>query len=116
MPIRRERKHLYPDDWPRIRRRIDAIRADWRCEWCELDGRRCEAVQGQFHPIASSKVLLTVAHLDHDETVSDPARLMAMCQMHHNRHDVHHRRRNAAQTRRRQMGTEDLFADVPSET
>lgn len=114
MPIRPGRKHLYPADWARISLRIRGIRAGWRCEWCESDGRRCEAVQGQPSPITGSKVVLTVAHLDHDETHADPTRLMAMCQYHHLRYDAAHHRRNAAETRRRRMNTGDLFADVPS--
>lgn len=47
------------------------------------------------------KVVLTVAHLDHDETnhqVKD-SRLMAMCQLHHLRYDAEEkkRRRNQSQ-------------------
>lgn len=112
MPIRPERKALYPADWPAISLRIRRDRAGWRCEWREPDGRRCEAVQGQPHPVTGSKVVLTTAHLDHDETVSDPERLRAWCQWHHLSYDAAHHRRNAAETRRRKMAAADLFAEA----
>ena len=113
MPIRRERRRLYQHDWDRISFRIRAIRAGWRCEWTEPDGRRCGAVEGKPNPITGSIVRLAAAHLDHDETGRDPARIACLCQYHHLTHDAAHHRRNAAETRRRQMGTPDLFADAP---
>lgn len=112
MPIRAERRALYPRDWAAISLSIRHDRAGWRCEWCEPDGRRCEAVQGQPNPVTGAKVVLTVAHLDHDETHADPARLMAMCQRHHLAYDAPHHRRNAAETRRRKMATAELFGEA----
>lgn len=110
MPIRPERKALYPAGWHEISLNIRRDRAGWRCEWREPDGRRCEAVQAQPHPVTGSKVVLTTAHLDHDERHADPERLSALCQMHHNRLDAPHRARNAAETRRRKLATAELFA------
>ncbi len=115
MPIRSERKGLYPRNWREISLRIRRDRAGWRCEWCEPDGRRCEAMQGQPHPVTGSKVVLTTAHLDHDETHADPERLRAWCQLHHLRFDSEHHRRNAAETRRRKMATAELFAGAADE-
>lgn len=112
MPIRRERRRLYPADWERISLRIRGIRAGWRCEWTEPDGRRCEAVEGRPNPITGSTVRLAAAHLDHDETGRDPARIACLCQYHHLTHDAAHHRRNAAETRRQAMNTPDLFADL----
>lgn len=37
------------------------------------------------------KVILTVAHLDHDPRNNDPANLRHLCQLHHNQHDAAHR-------------------------
>lgn len=34
------------------------------------------------------RVILTVAHLDHDEGNNDPSNLAALCQLHHLRHDA----------------------------
>jgi len=51
------------------------------------------------------KVVLTIAHLDHDITNNDYANLKALCQFHHLRYDaVHHK-----ETRRKNKGLQDLF-------
>ncbi len=47
------------------------------------------------------KVILTVAHLNHDTTDNSDGNLAALCQMHHLRHDAQHHAKNAAATRRR---------------
>lgn len=44
------------------------------------------------------KIVLTVAHLDHDPTNNDLGNLRALCQRCHNRHDVEHRKANRART------------------
>lgn len=56
-----------------------------------------------------SRIVLTIAHLDHTPENNDPANLRAWCQRCHNRYDAPHRRRNAARTRRRKLPTGDLF-------
>jgi hypothetical protein len=48
------------------------------------------------------RVILTVAHLDHDPTNNGPENLAALCQLHHLRHDADEHARNAAATRKRQ--------------
>lgn len=83
MPIRPENKDRYPRDWKHISRRIRE-RADYCCEFCG-------AVNGLPHPITGSKVVLTVAHMDHiPENCSDD-NLKALCQRCHNRYDRQHR-------------------------
>jgi hypothetical protein len=60
------------------------------------------------------RVVLTVAHLDHDTRNNDLLNLRAMYQRCHLRYDVEHHRRNAAQTRRRRMiesGQLELIGD-----
>lgn len=104
MPIKPENRALYPSDWKAISLRIRGERARWQCEWVE-DGQRCQARQGQLHPVTGSKVILTTAHVHNP----DPAdcrdeNLLALCQMHHNRLDAPMRRRNAAETRRQAQG------------
>ena len=42
----------------------------------------------------SCKIILTVAHLDHDIKNNDYSNLAALCQLHHNRHDVLFRKAN----------------------
>ena len=138
MPIRSERAALYPKDWPEISQRIRA-RADNRCEFCgvanyALGGRR----DGKFHaalplgdnglrliwprpgtfahcegvdwPLRIIKIVLTVAHLDHDETSADEANLRALCQKCHLTYDAKHHARNAAATLRSRRALGDLFA------
>lgn len=62
------------------------------------------------------KVVLTVAHLNHDETDCRDENLAALCQLHHLRHDARHHADNAAITRSRkkqeaakEAGQEALF-------
>ena len=46
------------------------------------------------------KVILTVAHLDHQPENNDDDNLKALCQLHHLRHDAAEHGKNAATTRR----------------
>jgi hypothetical protein len=69
--------------------------------WQEEDGEICsdyDTFRGNDRPI---KIVLTVAHLDHDTTNNDDSNLAALCQRDHLRHDAQHHAKNAAQTRRR---------------
>lgn len=54
------------------------------------------------------KVVLTVAHLNHDEGDSRPENLAHLCQRHHLRLDAKHHARNAARTRRKRDGQLDM--------
>lgn len=96
MPMKR---HLYPANWAEISANIRE-RAHNRCEWpgCELENGA--TVQGKRRPY---RVVLTVAHLDHNPANCDPSNLRAWCQPHHLRYDVKHHARNAAETRRRRQ-------------
>lgn len=87
MPIRAEQRALYPREWPQISKAIRRDRARWACEGIPPAGP-CGAVNGLAHPITGSKVVLTVAHLDHDPTNNDPENLRALCQRCHNRYDA----------------------------
>ena len=59
-------------------------------------------------PETGGRVVLTIAHMDHDESHADPARCRALCQRCHNQWDAPHRRENAAKTRRRNSPQFDL--------
>lgn len=50
------------------------------------------------------KVVLTVAHLDHNTSNNDYANLKALCQLHHLRHDVGHHK----QSRKKKRGLQEL--------
>lgn len=100
-PILRQNKSRYPHNWPAISRHIRYVRANGRCECngeCGLHyGRRCEERHGKPAAWAKGKVILTVAHLDHQPENVDHDNLRAMCQRCHNRYDREHR----AETRSR---------------
>lgn len=52
---------------------------------------------GEVHPTNKLiKVVLTIAHLDHDVINNDPGNLKALCQRCHNRHDAGYRKANRA--------------------
>ena len=96
MPIRAERKALYPKDWKVISLAIRE-RAGWKCEGSPAFPQ-CRAVNGEPHPVTGKKVVLTTAHLDHNESNCDPQNLRAWCQRCHNTYDRPHRRINAEAT------------------
>jgi len=79
----------YPPNWlTEIRPRI-LKRAKNKCEGSPKYPT-CEAVNSQLHPVTHSRVVLTIAHLDHDSTnweVKDE-RLKAMCQRCHLGYDL----------------------------
>ena len=56
------------------------------------------------------KVVLTIAHLDQNPTNNAGYNLKALCQRCHNRHDMPHRQKNAAVTRRARLADGDLFS------
>ena len=117
MPIRAEMRDLYPPDWDSISLHIRVDRAGGRCEctgWCGAvphDEGRCGALNGQPHPLTSSKVVLTTAHLDHTPQNVAPANLAALCQRCHLAYDAAEHKRQASHTRavRAAAGTEPLF-------
>lgn len=88
---------LYPPEWRSIRSRI-LERAGHVCEFCGVANYAPDPVSGR-------RVVLTIAHLDHDLSRNDDANLRALCQRCHNRYDIEHRQANAAVTRRRKRET-----------
>jgi hypothetical protein len=136
MPIRADQRHLYPPDWPEISRRIRFERAKGRCETCGAphgqviyrnagepsyvceDGSTYHAESGEFLGMTRGsellaghfvRVVLTTAHLNHDPTDCSDGNLMALCQLHHLRHDAALHAENARQTRRARLAVGDLF-------
>lgn len=117
MPIKAENRSRYPSDWKAISERIRFERAGGQCECkgeCGVDHsrpvwlkdrmaeiQRCSALHDRPHPVTRSRVVLTVAHLDHVPENCDPENLRAMCQRCHLRYDARHHASNAAATRRR---------------
>ena len=112
MPMDRSK---YPDDWEEISRRIRFDRAGGRCENCgaphgkwigrdkakpELWDDWCVVLPSEEDDFYKVKVVLTVAHLDHDTTNNDESNLKALCQRCHLRYDSEQHRIAAARTRR----------------
>lgn len=113
-PIRESERHRYPANWAEIRAAIleragDRCECDGRCEspHCtaspvvrigrerveriDRDGlTRCRAVNREPHPSTGSRVVLTIAHLDHTPENCDPDNLRAMCQACHLSYDRDH--------------------------
>jgi len=100
MPIRPENKKLYPANWKEIRARI--LERAQQC--CEGSPRypHCSAPNGEPHPVTGSKVVLTIAHLDHNPGNNAPANLRAWCQRCHNTYDAPHRAANRRRRRERE--------------
>lgn len=107
MPIKDWSK--YPPNWKEIRARI-LKRSQNKCEqcglenyseinsfqqngktiWSEANSMQVNGMRHQKLNLKKVKVILTIAHLDHDETNHDvkDERLAAMCQLCHLRYDA----------------------------
>lgn len=83
MPIKEENKKRYPENWKEISKDIRFNRAQNKCEFCG-------AINYQPHPVTGSKVVLTVAHLDHIPENCNPENLRALCQKCHLAYDKEH--------------------------
>jgi 5-methylcytosine-specific restriction endonuclease McrA len=99
MPIRPEMRRKYPKEWKRISLEVRQYRAGWQCEMV-TGFVRCEARQGQPHPITGSKVMLALCHLNHDPSDNRPNNLLVGCQKCHNQYDAKMRARGVAERRR----------------
>jgi len=95
MPIKPENRKRYPANWKEIRAAI-LLRAGNRCEFCGIPNYTVRE--------NGSKVVLTIAHLDHTPENNDPSNLRALCQKCHNTYDASHR----AETRRNSKLAESL--------
>ena len=99
MPIKPENRARYPSNWPEIRAQKREQAGD-RCEGSP-DYPDCRARNGKPHPVTGSKVVLTVAHLDHTPENCDPKNLRLWCQRCHLNYDREHPQENAKLTRAR---------------
>jgi len=105
MPIRPEMRGQYPPNWAAISMRIRFDRAAGHCECPGNCGAtphetdRCDAVHGQPHPLTGSRVVLTVAHLDHTPANCNESNLRALCQRCHLAYDAEQHKAQASHTR-----------------
>lgn len=106
MPIRREWRHFYGREWrTEIRPRI-LLRAAKRCEFCGVADRAMGTRDGRgtFHALTPAeldastaegelrgrrviRIVLTIAHIDHNPSNNADTNLKALCQRCHLRHD-----------------------------
>lgn len=102
----------YHPDWRDISRQIRE-QAGQQCEGTP-EFPDCRARNYQPHPDTGSRVVLTVAHMDHDKNNNDPCNLRALCQRCHLTWDRHHHAANAARTRaaKRRGATLPLFGEL----
>lgn len=105
MPIKESNRKRYPANWNEISRLIRK-QAGNRCEWCGAEN-------GLPHPVTGSRVVLTVAHLDHRPENCEPYNLRALCQKCHNSYDAPMRAagRKRERQKREREGMKDLFND-----
>lgn len=120
-------KEKYPANWKAFSESIRIGRARGRCECmgeCGLHRttpgpRRCVEQLGQPAKWAKGKVILSVAHLNHDggpcrcePLCANPDHVKAMCSRCHLRLDVPRHMLNASETRRKKAGQLALFPEV----
>lgn len=99
MPIKVENRARYPKNWKDITARIRE-RAGNCCEGSPAYPD-CRAANGQSHPVTGSRVVLTVAHLDHMPEHCDPSNLRAWCQRCHITYDAPRKAQDRAHNRLR---------------
>lgn len=108
MPIRPEAQKRYPKHWKFMVAAVRA-RAGNRCEGSPAYSD-CRAANGKPHPITGSKVVLTTAHLEHDELeTEDLSRLRYWCQRCHLTYDAKHHAMNARKTRKNRKAMGELW-------
>mgnify|MGYP000896261121 FL=1 len=113
MPIRPENRSRYPADWktvivPAVRERSGNV-----CEGSPAYPD-CRALNGFPHPVTGSRVVLTVAHIDHDDLETrDLTRLRHWCQRCHNTYDARMRAAGIKARRNAASADGDLFEVTP---
>ncbi len=99
MPMNRSN---YADNWEEISNAVRFVRAAGCCEGSPAY-QNCRAQHGEPHPVTGSKVVLTVAHLDHDTQNNKMYNLRAMCQRCHLTYDAAIHAKHATETRRAKL-------------
>lgn len=101
----------YPKYWKAVSAAIRQ-RAGNRCEGSPAYPE-CRARNGEPHPVTDSKVVLTVAHLDHNPANCSPDNLRCWCQRCHLRYDAAHHAETRRQTLEAKRGKRQpgLFDD-----
>jgi len=107
MPIKPENRARYPKNWNREVRPAILERANYCCEGSP-DFPNCRVANYSMHPDTGSRVVLTIAHLDHTPENCNPNNLKAWCQRCHLNYDKSHHLQNSARTRRQRSPQGDM--------
>jgi hypothetical protein len=121
----------YPANWKTEIRPAILLRANNCCEECgvanyatgardtcgnwhsskEICNMNSDVGYGYFgtYGVRDIKIVLTIAHLDHDINNNDHSNLKALCQRCHLRLDIGLHRKNAKETIRKKKGLQNLF-------
>lgn len=137
MPIKPENKTRYPKDWKAIRVRI-LQRADDKCEQCQVpNGQLIARGQGRdagtymlvggtvfcdttgeklgicrgtdYHSKSFTKIVLTIAHMDHALVDHSDGNLKALCQKCHLGHDRQQHIESRRKTKKESKANGDFF-------
>lgn len=136
MPVRPAMRDRYPANWRELSRSVRE-EAGQKCERCKApngakiargegrdegtymveNGDVFDAETGEHRGVARgseyevgrfTRVVLTVAHLDHDPSNAARSNLACLCQLHHLRHDQAEHVANARHTRRSRKAAGNL--------
>lgn len=110
MPIKPENRKRYPKNWKQIRAAI-LTRARYRCEWCGVENHT--TVERSGNP---TRIVLTIAHLDHTPENCAPENLRALCQRCHLDYDRSHHMKNARITRQTAKDRARPLLQPPAQT
>lgn len=129
----------YPKNWKAEIRPAALLRAENKCEFCKVsnsaiilrgywqgeevyqncydgyiyDAKTGEFLKDSFQDIDPDckriKVVLTIAHLNHDITDNRQENLKALCQKCHLTYDKEHHKQSRAKTLKKKKGNLDLF-------
>ncbi len=94
--------------------KVYSVKHNGQSIWFELpsDALRCAGVphlHGYEKEVKQVRVVLTIAHLNHDITDNRMENLKALCQKCHLNHDKELHARNARKTREKKAGLQNLF-------
>lgn len=107
MPIKPENKARYPKNWSTEIRPAILERAGHKCEGSP-DYPECRIDNYSINK-KGSKVVLTIAHLDHTPENCNFDNLRAWCQRCHLNYDKEHHAETRAQTKRDNNPVADMF-------
>ena len=96
----------YPPEWRTVTRPRILARAGNRCEWCGAGNGAPIPREGR----EPARVVLTIAHVDHNPAHNADANLAALCQRCHLAHDARQHAESARRTRdRKRLAREPLL-------